>query len=184
MEPSDLAWYCARTKPKHEHIAAANIRKSLGLEIFHPRLAVERATRRGPVKLVEPLFPGYLFVRCVLEKSLSDLQYTNGISSLVRFGSRIPPVADSVIAGLAGYFAEGEPIEVKDRIAPADEVTVVDGAFAGMNALVLRVLPARRRVQILLDVLGRPTQVEVARSSVELMGDGLAGRLPALAASV
>ncbi len=43
----DKAWYCARTKPKHEHIAAANLLKNLGLEVFNPRLRVERATQRG-----------------------------------------------------------------------------------------------------------------------------------------
>src|SRR5256885_9917179 len=44
------AWYCARTQPKHEHIAAANLRKRLGLDVFHPRLRLERATRRGAVR--------------------------------------------------------------------------------------------------------------------------------------
>ena len=61
-----LAWYCARTKPKHEHIAAANVRQNLGLEVFHPRLRMERATQRGVMRVVEPLFPCYIFIRCVL----------------------------------------------------------------------------------------------------------------------
>ena len=58
-------WYCARTKPKHEHIAAAGVVSRLDLEVVCPRLRVERPTRRGVVRLLEPLFPGYLFVRCV-----------------------------------------------------------------------------------------------------------------------
>ena len=41
----DPAWYCARTKPKHEHIAAANIITKLGLEVFNPRLRMERPTQ-------------------------------------------------------------------------------------------------------------------------------------------
>ena len=181
MESAKLAWYCARTKPKHEHIAAANVRKNLGLNVFHPRLAVERATRRGPVRLVEPLFPGYIFVRMVLAEGAGELQFTNGISSLVHFGNRVPTVADEVIEELQECFQDGEPMAVKDRIAPADEVSVADGAFAGMNAIVLRVLPARRRVQILLDVLGRPTPVEVDRSAVSLVNDRMAAKLPSLA---
>src|SRR5262245_8035685 len=90
------AWYCARTKPKHEHIAAANLGRNLGLEVFDPRLRFERATRRGVVRTVEPLFPGYVFVRC-LPESLTDIRYVTGISSLVHFGIRIPAVPDVVI---------------------------------------------------------------------------------------
>ena len=88
MQNIDLAWYCARTKPKHEHIAAANVRRNLGLEVFHPRLRVERATRRGLVHLVEPLFPCYIFVRCEIEKTLNEIRYSNGISSIVHFAGQ------------------------------------------------------------------------------------------------
>src|SRR5262245_29489064 len=55
------AWYCARTKPKHEHIASANLQRHAGLEVFCPRLRVEKSTRRGIVRVSEPLFPNYIF---------------------------------------------------------------------------------------------------------------------------
>ena len=43
-------WFCLRTQPKHEHIAAATLTRNLGLEVFHPRLRLERATRRVAVQ--------------------------------------------------------------------------------------------------------------------------------------
>src|SRR6185369_16689016 len=100
MELDQPAWYCARTKPKHEHIAAANVRKHLGLDVFHPQLRVERATRRGVVRVNEPLFPCYIFVHCIIENAVSEIQHGSGISSLVHFGNRIPTVSDSVIEEL------------------------------------------------------------------------------------
>ena len=72
---------------------------------------------------------------------------------------------------------------VESRLAPADEVTIADGVFAGMRAFVLRVMPAQRRVQVLLDMLGRPTPVEVDHASVVLQRRTLADLAPALAAS-
>ncbi len=177
-----LAWYCARTKPKHEHFAAAHLRKNLNLEVFHPRLRVERTTRRGVVHMVDPLFPCYIFVRCVLEDRLNDIQHTNGIHSLVHFGSRIPPVADSIIEELRDCFEEEDTMTVEDRISPGDEVTVGNGAFSGMRAYVLRLMPAKKRVQILLDILGGPTLVEVNRSSVVSVKNTLADLAPVLAA--
>jgi len=52
IEGSAFAWYCARTKPKHEHIVAAGLKRNLGLEVFHPRLRIERPTRRGVVRVI------------------------------------------------------------------------------------------------------------------------------------
>jgi transcriptional antiterminator RfaH len=176
-------WYCARTKPKHEHIAAANVRQQLGLEVFHPQLRVERATRRGAVRVVEPLFPGYIFIHCVMADSLNEIRHTNGISSLVHFGDRIPPVPDLVIGELQECFEAEEPMTIQDHLSPGDEVVMGDGAFAGMHAFVLRVMPARQRVQVLFDVLGGPTPVEVDRSSVVLERNTVADWAPALAAT-
>jgi transcription antitermination factor NusG len=52
-----------------------------------------------------------------------------------------------------------------------------------MRAFVLRVMPARQRVQVLLDILGGPTPVEVDRSSVVLEKSTMADWVPVLAAT-
>jgi transcription antitermination factor NusG len=115
------AWYCVRTQPKHEHIAAATLTRNLSLEVFHPRLKLERATRRGVVRVVEPLFPCYLFVRCSLGERLDDIRYVSGVSSLVHFGQQIPVVPDPVIEELRLCFEAEEPISVEDRLYPGAE---------------------------------------------------------------
>jgi len=182
MQTGYPAWYCARTKPKHEHLAAAHLRKNLNLEVFHPQLRVERATQRGVMQVLEPLFPCYVFVRCVLDEYLDEIQYANGIHSLVHFGHRIPPVADSIVEELQECFEAEDTMTVPDRISPGDEITIGEGAFAGMHAYVLRLMPARKRVQVLLEVLGGPTPVEVDRCSVVLVKNTLAELAPILAA--
>jgi len=175
------AWLCARTKPKHEHIAAATLRKNLGLETFLPRLWIERATRRGAVRTVEPLFPCYVFVRCLLNEQFNEIKHTNGISSLVQFGGKISIVEDAVIEELQDCFEADEPMAVEQRLVPGCEVSVAGGAFDGMRAHVLRNMPAKQRVQVLLDILGQPTPVEVDRTAVVLMEGTVAHLAPVLA---
>jgi transcriptional antiterminator RfaH len=182
MKIESPAWYCARTKPKHEHIAAANLRKNLNLEVFHPRLRIERATRRGLMRVSEPLFPCYIFFRCIIEEKLGEIQRTNGVNTVVHFARRIPKIADAVIEELKECFEGEETMTVEDRLSPGDEVVVVDGAFRGMSAFVLRVMPARKRVQVLLDVLGRPTPAEVDENSVVNETNSVATLVPVLAA--
>ena len=175
-------WYVVRTKPKHEHIAAANLERHLGLEVFLPRVRLEKLTQRGLVKLLEPLFPCYLFVHCVIEDRVADLQHVSGVNKIVRFGDRIPSVAETAIKELQRHFKADDTLVVENHLVPGDEVTVTEGAFAGVDALVLKNLPARQRVQILLDVLGRPTPVEVRREVLLTKKNTLADLAPALAA--
>jgi transcriptional antiterminator RfaH len=182
MQTGHAAWYCARTKPKHGHLAAAHLRKNLDLEVFNPQLRVERVTQRGVMRVLEPLFPCYVFVRCVLEKCLDEIQYTSGIHGLVRFGHRIPPVPDSIVGELQECFAAEDTMTVRDLVSPGDEIIIGDGAFAGMRAYVLRLMPAKQRVQVLLEVLGGPTPVEVNRCSVVPVRNNLAELAPILAA--
>ena len=182
MQAMMPAWYSARTKPKHEHIATANLRRHLALEVFFPRIRMEKMTRRGLVRVVEPLFPCYIFIRCVVEEKINEIQHISGISRLVHFGHKIPQVADVIIEELQSCFGADDSIDVENRLMPGDEVTVAAGAFAGMSAQVLKNLPAKKRVQILLDILGRPTTVEVGSESVTLNKSSLADLAPFLAA--
>src|SRR5258708_32935355 len=163
---SPTRWYCARTQPKHEHIAAAGLRRNLGLEVFEPRLGVERATRRGLVRLMEPVFPCYIFVRCLLDEHADEIRYVNGVSTLVHFGRRIPVVPDEVIEELRQRFQVETPIVAADGICAGAEVTVTEGAFLGLRGIVARGLPAKQRVEILLDFLGRVTVAEGGRKDL------------------
>ena len=181
MEGSISTWYCARTKSKHEHIASANLTKNLGLEVFHPCLRLERATRRGVVRLVEPLFPCYIFVRGITADRLDEIRYVAGISSLVHFGLEIATVPAQVIEELRECFELNEPLCVEDDLAAGAEVTVVEGSFRGFSGVVVRVLPAKQRIAILVNFLGRTTLAELDRGSVLLENGSLANLVPSLA---
>jgi transcriptional antiterminator RfaH len=178
---AETAWYCARTQPKHEHIAARDLTVRLGLEVFNPRLRIERATRRGVVKLIEPLFPCYLFVRCHLADQVEHVRYATGISSLVHFGPKVPTVADEVIEDLRQCFEAEEPMTVQDPLRVGSEVTVADGSLLGSQGVVIKVLPAKQRVQVLLDFLGRTTVAEVDRKSLIVEDRSIAALMPSLA---
>jgi transcriptional antiterminator RfaH len=131
--------------------------------------------------VVEPLFPCYLFVRCSLGEGLDEIRYVNGVSSLVHFGDKIPAVPEPVIDELRQCFETEEPMAVEDRLYPGAEVSVAEGAFQGFGGIVVRLLPARQRVQILLEFLGRTTVAEVERKSLTTENYSVATLVPTLA---
>jgi transcriptional antiterminator RfaH len=178
---SETAWYCARTKARHEHIAAASVRRNLGLYVFQPRLRLERSTSRGLVRVTEPLFPGYIFVQCPTSEKLNDIRYANGVNTLLRFGDRIPTIENSVIDELREWFRTAEPLAVEAGLPRGTEVLLTHGPFHGLRALVTQYLPARQRVQVLLEILGRPTAIEIDRRFVARTNLSVADLMPHLA---
>ena len=133
------------------------------------------------MRVIEPVFPCYVFVRCNLEEGAEAIRHTYGISSLVHFGYKIPPVPDQIIEDLQQCFESEEPLTAEECLTAGTEVTVADGAFMGSHGVVVRVLPAKRRVQILLDFLGRTTLTEVDRNVLMVEDGCLADLMPSLA---
>ena len=158
----ESAWFCIRTHLKHEHIAAAHLRQIPGVEVFNPQLRILRSTRRGRRWSTESLFPNYLFARCVLESMLEKIRYTPAVKFPVRFGDRVPEVPDAVIDDLHKGVQELSSVLLTDEPGEGEEVEVASGAFAGMKAVITRVLPARQRARILLDVMGRSVPAELS----------------------
>src|SRR5262245_52116002 len=97
---ASAAWFCLRSHPKHEHIAAAQLRQITGVEVFNPQLQLERLTRRGRMRSTESLFVNYLFARFELETMLERVRHTPSVKTVVQFGGRVATVPDWVIEDL------------------------------------------------------------------------------------
>jgi transcriptional antiterminator RfaH len=155
------AWFCLRTQPKHEHIAAGHLRQIPEVEAFLPRIRFRRKTRQGAVWVTEALFPNYLFARFDWQTSLRRVNHARGVSGVIHFGERWPTVPDEVIQELQTLFGEKELHVISAEPAVGESVKIVGGVLHGLSAIVTQIVPARERVTVLLDFLGRPTTVEL-----------------------
>ena len=171
-----IAWYCVRSQPKHEHIAAAHLRQEAEMEVYLPRIRFRRSTRGGPVWFTEPLFPSYLFVRFDLRAGLRQVHYTPGVSGVIRFGDHWPEIPNGVIGELRSAVGPDAVQVVREELEPGDPVVISGGAFHDLRAVVTRVMTGRERVAVLLEFLGRQTAVELPASEVVPEG-GIYGRL-------
>jgi transcriptional antiterminator RfaH len=160
-------WLCLRSQPKHEHIAAAHLRRMVEeIEVFCPRLRIRRRTRRGATWFVEALFPGYLFARFNPSRSMLLVKSVPGVQKVVGFGMRIPAISKEVIQDLRTHFDQSEVHEVMDELEPGQEITIAGGPLHGLSAAVLNVRSSAGRVQVLLEMLGRCTPVEISIDQV------------------
>ena len=169
---SEPNWYVLRTQLKRERLAAANLRRLEGVEVFLPRLRYQKTTRRGRVWWVEPLFPGYLLAKFSYLELSRAVTYTAGVSRIVTFGDDTPAVPDQFVEDLqtevARHQTDNEEIVVNWKVEVGDEVELAEGPFKGMEGRVVEVRPGAERVSLLLEFLGESKPVEVSLYSLIL----------------
>jgi transcriptional antiterminator RfaH len=153
-------WFCLRSKPKRQHVAASHLR-SLGIEVFNPQLRYRRPTRRGPVWSNAWLFPNYLFARFELLAQFRRVRYAFGVSDILRFGDRWADLPESEIVRLREVWQEGDALQPPERLEVGAPVVLTGSLFHGVEATVVALLPARQRVKVLLDFLGGLKEAEV-----------------------
>ena len=155
------SWFCLRTHHKHEHIAAAQLAQDPDLAVFLPRIRYQRSTRCGVAWVTEALFQNYLFARFDLATALRRVRHARGVRGVVHFGDRWPTIPQTAIDELRRVMDGAEPRTIESVLQPGDEVEINSGAMRGLQAVVSRVMPAKQRVAVLLDFLGRQTMVEL-----------------------
>jgi transcriptional antiterminator RfaH len=167
-ESREPGWFCLRSQPKHEHIAAAHLRMLEDVAVFCPRIRFKRTTHRGLVWVTEAMFPGYLFAHFELAEMHRKVRYAHGVSDIVQFGGHYPTIEDPALSQLR-EFSEGTEIkELNYEPAQGDQVKIVQGIFVGLEAVVIQLVPAKERVKILMDFLGQKVEAEVEHASVLL----------------
>lgn len=175
--PGNCEWFCLWAQPKHEHIAAAHLRKMSDVEVFLPRIRFRRATRTGAAWVTEALFPCYLFARFNWQTSLRQVNHARGIRGVVHFGERWPTVPPEIIATLRRAIGSTELNVVPMEFAPGEAVQIAAGSLRGLHAVIARVMPGRERVAVLMEFLGQQTMVEVAMADIIKEKDERAGLL-------
>ena len=155
-----------RAEPKREHLAATALRRRFGIECLLPRLRFRKLTQRGPVWFVEAMFPGYLFAKFVYSTQHRAVESSQGVRGIVRFGDRLATLPETTIITFQSKAGAEEIVTIDSSPKIGQPVHIVDGPFQGLEVVVTQVLPAKERIRVLLDFLGRSLEMEVPAEKV------------------
>lgn len=160
-------WHVAQTKPRHEFIAKMNL-KEVGFDTFLPTLERRRSVGRRAADLIEPLFPGYLFVAFNPQVAQwRDINGVRGITRLLCHGDRPDPIPQGVIERLQekanqdGLIIADERPDSIVRYAAGQWLRLTGGPFAGHSVMVAEQFDGKGRVAILLSLLGSSRMLKV-----------------------
>jgi transcriptional antiterminator RfaH len=159
-------WFCLKAEPKREHLAATALRRRFAIECLSPRLRFRKLTRRGPVWFVEAMFPGYLFAKFVYSTQHRAVESSHGVRGIVRFGDRLATLPDDTIIALQSKAGAEEVVTVDSSLKIGQPVQLIEGPFQGLEVVITQLLPARERIRVLLEFLGRSLEMEVPAEKV------------------
>jgi transcriptional antiterminator RfaH len=159
-------WYVVLTKPKQEERAEEHL-VAQGGEVFLPRVQLEKMRKGKRVDVLEPLFPGYLFVNVEgCEQLVGSIRSTRGVRQLLRFGLEPLEIRSGLITDLrircynqlenkaegsvtsGGIFQHGQKVEI------------TKGPFKDYQAI-FKQFDGERRAIILLNLLNQQQELLV-----------------------
>ncbi len=159
-------WFCLKSKPRQEAVAVRNLKAVGDIDIFFPRI---RRTRRGHEKnkeVIEPLFPGYIFVKFNPEDSQGTVKSTRGVLHLVSKNGKAVDVDHKVIDELKALGPDGILSMLDEELKVGAKIKVIRGIFAGSEGEVLKLATPQKRIAVLLTLLGAQQSVEMPMDDV------------------
>ncbi len=182
-------WYVLHTYSGYEKRVKANVEsrvQNFGLEdkIFQievPMEEVEKHTEKGKKVITRVRVPGYVLIRMWPDENARRIvRETEGVTGFVGPSRDPAPLSrKEVVAMMAPMIASEALKNAGDKPAAArkrkvevaykvgDQVTVIDGPFSTMAAVVSDVDPTTQKLTVLVSIFGRETPVELGFHQVE-----------------
>ena len=162
-----LNWYLVFTKPQRERAAVENLERQ-SYKVYLPLIRNRKRIGGRYLRIVEPMFPRYLFIQLDDERDdWGPIRSTVGVSHLVRFGlapARLP--ATLVRLMRAREDSTGIQSLPTEELKAGDPVRILEGVMAGYEAI-YQSRSGNERVNVLLEIAEKCVQVTLKQDDVE-----------------
>jgi transcriptional antiterminator RfaH len=118
------------------------------------------------VWFVEAMFPGYIFARFNYSTQRRAVESSHGIRGIVRFGDHLATLPEETITVLRSHAGVDEVVTIDSSLKIGQPVHIIEGPFRGLEVVITQVLPAKERIRVLLDFLGRSIEIDVSSAKV------------------
>ena len=182
-------WYVLHTYSGYEKRVKTNVESrvaSFGMEdkIFQvevPMEEVEKHTEKGKKVITRVRVPGYVLIRMLPDENARRIvRETEGVTGFVGptkdpapltrkevVSMMAPMIASEALKAAGDKPAAAKKPKLEVSYAPGDQVTVTDGPFTTMAAVVSEVDPSTQKLTVLVSIFGRDTPVELGFNQVE-----------------
>lgn len=165
-------WYVVNTYSGHEQKVKEKIEaktESMGMQDYIYRIVIPETTevevkdgvKKEKTKL---MFPGYILVEMVMsDEAWYIVRNTPGVTGFIGSSGKgakptplLPQEIDRILVNMGM-----SRMSVEDDLKVGDSVSIVDGPFKGMIGKVDNIDTENNRLNILIDLFGQETSVDV-----------------------
>ena len=181
---NQLLWYTLQTFSNTEAKVKRNIERSMQQDdsireaieqVLMPERTVKETRNRKEKQTKQKLYPSYLFIRARLgnadgeldEYVWSFLRQLDGVMGLIG-GDNPVPLKDAEIRSILDQIVENEnKVLPKVTFAIGERVKITDGPMMNLSGVVDSADVNHGKLQVSVDIFGRPTPVELEFWQVE-----------------
>lgn len=165
-------WYVVNTYSGHEESVKEKLEmrtESMGMQDYIYRVIVPETTEievKDGVKKEKKkkMFPGYVLVEMVMsDEAWYIVRNTPGVTGFIGSSGKgakptplLPQEIDRILANMGM-----SRMDLESELAVGDKVNIVDGPFKGMMGTVDTIDLENSRLNVLIDLFGQETPVEV-----------------------
>ncbi len=160
-------WYCLHTRSRHEEMVFQRL-EDKRIFSFLPKLEVWSRRKDRRKKIQKALFPGYIFVREVLDPlHRLEILKTPGVVKIL--GNEEGPVAvpEIQIESIQTILGGKSAVSPFPYLKEGQIVRVVEGPLKGCEGFLLKIKEGKEKLVITVDLLQRSVAVEIDGASVE-----------------
>lgn len=158
-------WFLIKTKTRQEKRAMDHLQRQHA-ECYCPEVSVEKIFRGKKSKMIEILFPGYLFVNFRNPaSSIHSVKSTRGVQSFVSFGGTPAQVPFALIQELREKTKPSENLLISNLPKRGDKLKVIDGPFNGMSVVFFQP-NGDERAEVLLNMMNQQVKASIQYSNL------------------
>ncbi len=158
-------WYVFYLRPRTEN-KVSRILIKLGYEVFLPVVPTVRIWKnRQKRKILQPLFPGYLFVYTHAYE-LYHIKHLPHVVYFVSSGGKPSTVSEKEIEGIRRVLGLECPVTVERKFFKGERVRIMSGPLAGYEGILDR-QHNKTRFGIRLKAISHTIFIDIARSELE-----------------
>ena len=165
-------WYVVNTYSGHESKVKEKLEakiESMGMQDYIFRIVIPETTEveiKDGVKKekVKKMFPGYILVEMIMtDEAWFIVRNTPGVTGFIGSSGKgakptplLPQEIDRILVNMGM-----SRVNVEDDLKVGDSVSIVDGPFKGMIGKVDSIDTENNRLNIIIDLFGQETSVDV-----------------------
>jgi len=157
-----MNWYALWTRSHCEQLVCGQL-AAKGYETFLPRLAAWKR-RGGDRRLaLQPMFPGYLFVRHAMDKaSYVDVMKSRGLVRVLgERWDRLAVLPDAEIEAIGRLVDSGLPALPYPWLRTGQPVRIAHGPLAGVEGRLMEKKEGKGMLVLSVEILQRSVAVEI-----------------------